>query len=340
MGFLKKSRCFYTEQVMPKCPEEMLSSDEENSNESVVPYMYSENSESNNLGNTSVVDFSFTNEEHSLGRTSQMPCIKSAPNFRTCLQMYKIKSATRIQQFFRLTKLKKQAKDFLNKLKKIYRVLALYKGLEKLKNWVRSRNNAAVAIQRKWRLFISRQKEGVPSPTRRLLAKAVNIGNKLLKIRKVIDKVVSSRGPSPPTSPIPFQNSDRICRSQSNVIFLKPSLSTDEPETIETINSTPNAAGHDKFRYSSIEFAPGTLKVELSLVMKRPFQIRTKRKQLLSLGELGKQLMIDQNNFVPWKPIKVLSNIPCLEDHSSYFSVISSETKEKLLCEYKELLKA
>lgn len=342
VSLLKKSKWLHSEQVLPKLPEESLSEDEENSTESIVSYMYSENSESSWVEKTSVIDFSFTNEDQSLGRTSQLSCIKSAPNLRSSLQTYKIKSATRIQQFFRLKKLYSRIKDFLAKFKKINKRESMRKGLRKFKFWVDLNHHCAKLIQNRWKLFRIRQKGGIISPTRKLLVRAVTIGTKLLKIKKFIDKVVVSRGPSPPTSPPPayILNSESFYRSQSSVISLQPSICSDDPDTQETYTSTPSAAINDKFRYSSIEFAPEKIKYSFCLVMKKPFQIRTKRKRILKLEDLEQQLMLDQTSFTPWKicSFAAKTEIPYLEENSEYFLQISSETKEKLLCEYKELL--
>ena len=345
VSLLKKSKWLHSEQVLPKLPEESLSEGEENSTESVVSYMYSDNSESSCVEKTSVIDFSFTNEEHSLGRTSQLSCIKSAPNLRTSLQTYKIKSATRIQKFFRLKKLNSRLKGFFARSKDINSRQLMRKGLRGFRSWVDLNHRCSRLIQRRWRLYRNRHKGGAVSPTRRLLVRAVTIGTKLLRIRRFIDKVVVSRGPSPPTSPDPVSNLslDLFYRSQSSVISMQPSVCSDDPDTQETYTSTPGATVSSKFGCSSIEFAPEQLKYSFSLLMKKPFQIRTKRKRVLKLEELEGQLMLDQRSFMPWMSCSLgagETKIPCLGESCRYFDRVSSDTKEGLLCEYKELLKS
>lgn len=324
--------------LTPKYAEESLSSEDENSTESLQSFTFSMNTEGASQVRMSNENLPYlvTQEDPQLISTSSISIMKSSGNLRSSISNYKAKSASRIQLFYRLKKLHLKFKTLIKVVRQSMNTFRKRRVLNKLLLNIKSQNLAAVCIQKNWKFYLEKKDNDCGlSPRRRLLSRTVTIGSKLIKIQKVIETVVLNRNFSSPSSPdnIPLVRlKGKLVhqRSLSSGISLFRSLSDSQ----DTNSCT--------FRFGQGEFSTDSCKSfsNASLLIKRPIRIRTKRIHPLNIDQLSNQL--DQDIFLhkPFQNSKTDSLIPQLLINSKFFEQLEQESSKKSLeCEYKELVK-
>lgn len=289
MSITKQSKWVSSEAIPPKAPEETLSSGEDDSTESLNSYEYSENSEPIS-GNCSFYDCSAfaTQYEPPLYNTSLLSNRDSVLNIRPSLDLYKHKSISLIQNFFRSKKSQQKFLKLSSHLSKLLNKQKLY-SVTLIKSWIFTRKRAVKIIQLNWKVFKARISHNLPSPRRQMLARAVSIGSSILKIHAMIEKVVSRRSsPSSPTKET-RKSSRKLnpqMKSGSFSINLIQSVCDDENETLDSKSSTPAPEFYNKHnRNQSIDSTWES--VNESSVNEKEIKIRTKRSVTMNLDELS-----------------------------------------------------
>ena len=329
--------------LTPKHAEESLSSEDENSTESVYSYSYSNNTDSVSHSSMSNIDLSYlvTQEDPQLISTSSISITKSSGNLRLSLNNYKSKSASRIQFFYRLKKLHHRFKTLIRVAKPLLVSIQKRKVLKKFANNVKIQVRAAVRIQRCWKIYLEKKENysGL-SPRRKLLTRTVTIGSKLIKIQKIIQTVVLNRNFSSPSSPessplIRLRGNSGHKRSLSSGFSLCRSLSDSQDTNSCTLGSVFGEKSKSEVSTDSYKTFPNS-----SLLMKRAIRVRTKRVRPLNLQQLLEQLTQDSSSLLPLICQKPFTCIPELSDSCRFFQHLDLEAlKKSLECEYKELAK-
>lgn len=356
MSITKQSKWVSSQAVPPKDPEETLSSGEDDSTESLNSYEYSENSEPIS-GNCTLYDCSafVTQPEPHLLNTSLLSGNSSVINVRPSLELYKFKAASKIQYFFKAKKNKHKIFTLINSLSKYQDQSMKEFGFYKFKAWIDTEEQAARIIQLCWKVYKGKILANLPSPRRQMLARAVSIGGSILKIQALIEKVVSRR--SSPSSPCKEIKGGRRklsqqMRSQSFSINLIQSACEDENETQDSKPSTPalevwNKHNRNQSTDSTWESVSESV-VMGSLLMKREFKVRTKRRSRMGVDELSNALNRDLEavgwNWQEEESCLIFNNIascvPVLKKDSKFCSFQNfDKLKNQLICEYKDLIK-
>lgn len=344
VSLLKKPQ--WLQPLTPKYAEESLSSEDENSTESVYSYSITQNTESAFHSSMSNIDLSYlvTQEDPQLISTSSISITKSSGNLRLSLNNYKSKSASRIQNFYRLKKLNHKFKTLIKVLKPLLVSIKKRKVLKKFLQNVKIQDKAAACIQRFWKIYLEKKENfsGL-SPRRKLLSRTVTIGSKLIKIQKIIETVVLNRNFSSPSSPdssplIRLKGKFGHQRSLSSGFGLCRSLSDSQ----DTNSCTLGSVCGDKSRFGQSEVSTDSYKnfSNSSLLMKRSIRVRTKRVRPLNLEQLLMQLNQDTCSYQPLMPEKSFTSIPQLFPNCKFFLNLDPDScKKSLECEYKELAK-
>lgn len=331
---LKKSKWLNTEQVIAKVAEEDVPATDEDSNESINSYRYSDNS-SSPVEEISCFDcFVITIDEVPLEKTSILSSRTKPSNFRDCINNYKSKSATIIQRFIRARKGRIRGAFLIKALKNQLQNACKRRVFARIRAWLLSEINAAKIIQKAWKRHKQSTNSQILSPRRQLLARAVSIGGTILRINNYIDEIVSrSRSPSPESSLV-SNNSPILRRSSFQIkkkscINLIPSFYSDDSETIETISSTPllelSVNQHCKIvsvdlstcDWESVQEDPR----QGSFLMKKPFKVRIKKKfGKMHLDELEERCRIDYEEFKNRRTAFIDSCIPQFKEDSAFFT--------------------
>ncbi|OMJ69958.1 hypothetical protein SteCoe_32185 [Stentor coeruleus] len=331
---LKKSKWLNSDQVLAKVAEENVPDTEEDSNESINSYQYSENS-SNPVEEISCFDcFVVTIDEVPLERTSLLSSRTKSSNFRDCINNYKSKSATIIQRFIRARKRKIRITSLIKTLKNLLQKAYKRKTFKKIRIWLCSQINAAKIIQKAWKHHKQSKISQMFSPRRQLLARAVSIGGTIIRINNYIDEILSrSRSPSPESSLV-SNNSPILRRSSLQIkkkiscINLIPSFYSDESETTETISSTPllELSVNQNCKIVSVDLSTcdcESVQEDLkqgSLLMKKPFKVRIKKKtSKMSLNELEEKCRVDYEEYKNRRIAFIDSCIPQFKEDSVFF---------------------
>ncbi|OMJ89462.1 hypothetical protein SteCoe_8358 [Stentor coeruleus] len=333
---LKKSKWLNTDQVIAKVAEEDVPATDEDSNESMNSYEYSDNS-SSPVEEISCFDcFVITLDEVPLEKTSLLSSRTKSSNFRDCISNYKSKSATIIQRFIRARKRRIRGAKLVKALKNSLQNASKRKVFIKIRSWLLSEINAAKIIQKAWKHHKRSINSQISSPRRQLLARAVSIGGTILRINNYIDDIVSrSKSPSPESSlvsnnsPI-LRHSSLQIKKKSSCINLIPSFYSDDSETIETISSTPllelSVNQHCKIvsvdlstcDWESVQEEPPK---QGYIMMKKPFKVRIKKKTCkMNLDELEEKCRIDYKEFKSRRIMFVDSCIPQFKEDSAFFT--------------------
>ena len=347
MSITKQSKWANSQAVLPKDPQETLSSGEDDSTESLNSFEYSENSEPIS-GNCTLYDCSafVTQPDPRMLNTSLLSGSSSVLNVRPSLELYKFKAASTIQYFFKAKKNKQKVAGLISTWSKCQDQTIKKWAFGSFKAWVSTQEQAAKVIQLSWKVYKGRISLNLPSPRRNMLARAVSIGGSILKIQALIEKVVSRR--SSPSSPCKEVKGARgrlsqQMRSQSFSINLIQSACEDENETQDSKPSTPALevwSKHARNQSTDSTWESVSESVVLgSFVMKREFKVRTKRRSRMNVDELSKALERDLE-LGGWICQGEESCVPLLKKDSKFCSFQNFEiTKKELICEYKDLIK-
>ena len=340
VSLLKKTH--WLRPLTPKYAEESLSSEDENSTESLHSFTFSMGTESAFQARMSNDDLPYlvTQENPQLISTSFISITKSSSNLRSSISSYKTKSASRIQLFYRLKKLTHKYKTLIKVVKHLRISFQKRRVLNKFMQNIKQQHLAALCIQKSWKFYLEKKvNDAGLSPRRKLLSRTVTIGSKLIKIQKIIETVVLSRNFSSPNSPdsipsIRLKEKPGYKRSLSSGLCLFRSLS----ESQDTNSCTLRSVFEEKSKLGMSEFSTDSCKTfsTASLLMKRSIRIRTKRTRALNIDQLSEQL--DQDTFLhkPFKNSKTDTSIPKLSINSKFFQQLELEIcKKSLECEYK-----
>lgn len=328
-------------QVPPKLVEETVCNDQD-SLDSISSYRYSENSDTCNE-ELSCLDCSalLTIEDQSLERTSVVSTSILNSNMRQSLMNFKNRAATKIQRFVKTKKTKKITTSLIKALTNTSKKFCVRKSFCRIKLWPEIKNQAALAIQKAWRAYKLTNSSTVSSPRRQLLLKAVNIGNTIIKIQNVIDYITSKRPNSLASSPTKDKQS---LLYKHPTILLRRKSNFSDTDSSETVASTPLL---DVFVYKHSKSFTADWdcikegNIRGSLLMQKAVRVRTKKKKELGYQDILHAFELDfiQSEQLEYKFVD--SCIPQLKPESLFFFNINhSETKQKLIFEYKDLIQS
>ena len=340
---------------------------EDNLTEFINSYEYSENSD-DIPDEDSFSDCSpfITQPEALLVKTSVLSMRNSLLNIRESLNNYRSQAASKIQKFFRQSKLKPK----LRQISALIRNLQIsqfqtHKKASFESIWLFSQSKIEKAKLRNTNLIddkldCSQISQNFPSPRRKMLVRAVSIGRALKKIDNLVEKVVSRR--TSPVSPVKTNQGyakkvKKGNRDQTNLkilhctkrnqksfsIKLVSGSCSDESESQDSKSTTPGLdhVGWKTFRTSDDSTMESVNEpISGNIILRRKFRVRAQRRILMKLDELENALAIDLKA-PSWSPSNIENSIvPCIFKDSKFCASDSFEmVKEKLICEYKDLIK-
>lgn len=278
--------------------------------------------------------------------TSLLPFNEFKTNFKTLIEHYKSKSASKIQTFWRAKKKKLQIKNLQKIQAGFLRQKYFSRFAEKSQKFYLKRMVSVLRIQKAWRCNLKKRQNKIMNISPKcLLAQAVKIGGKLLKITSVIEKIRPHRKNSDPNQETPEKKKlilvsrMRKVRSSSTVDCMSSKLkeSIIEDSNDLTIEVIPEIS---LMSMNLLEVSNRNIREisKKSLVMQKDSKVHTKQAKSLTYFELQKIFECDLAKNAPMEKFPK-SVIPTITNpHKIYHINSIDEVKKVLFNEYLELI--